>query len=168
MSAPAITYVTGDATDPQGPGLKLLIHICNDEGRWGMGFVVPLGNRWPAARDAYLRVAHSHEGKLPLGLVIPALVAPDLVVLNLVAQEGLRRRDGHGRPPIRYESLRECLHKVADRYADREATVHGPRLGAGLAGGNWREIEDILLEELVEKGFPVTIYDLPASAGATR
>lgn len=27
-----ITYTTGDATQPVGPGPKILVHVCNDRG----------------------------------------------------------------------------------------------------------------------------------------
>ncbi len=35
-----ITYLTGDATQPQSAGPKLIVHVCNDIGGWGRGFVV--------------------------------------------------------------------------------------------------------------------------------
>jgi hypothetical protein len=36
----AIEYTIGDATRPVGPRPKMLAHVCNDEGKWGKGFVV--------------------------------------------------------------------------------------------------------------------------------
>lgn len=41
-----ITYLKGDATAPQAKGVKLIVHVCNDLGGWGKGFVRPS----PAAR----------------------------------------------------------------------------------------------------------------------
>ncbi|MFJ9320094.1 macro domain-containing protein [Streptomyces globisporus] len=38
-----ITDVRGDATAPQGKGVKLILHVCNDLGGWGKGFVL---GRW--------------------------------------------------------------------------------------------------------------------------
>jgi hypothetical protein len=49
----ALNYVIGDATEPQGAGPKVLAHCCNDLGRWGAGFVVALGRRWPITKKAY-------------------------------------------------------------------------------------------------------------------
>jgi hypothetical protein len=46
-----ITYIVGDATDPQGQGKKMIVHVCNDIGAWGLGFVVPLGTKFPKAKD---------------------------------------------------------------------------------------------------------------------
>lgn len=42
-----ITYITGDATRPQDQGAKIIVHICNDIGGWGKGFVVAISRRWP-------------------------------------------------------------------------------------------------------------------------
>jgi len=36
-----------------------------------------------------------------------------------------------------------------------------PRIGAGLAGGDWDTIEAIITEELCAHDIPVTVYDLP-------
>ncbi len=41
-----------------------------------------------------------------------------------------------------------------------KASVHMPRIGAGLAGGDWREIEQIILDELAAHDLDITIYDL--------
>ena len=42
----AIRYVIGDATAPEGEGPKVIVHVCNDIGGWGRGFVVALSKRW--------------------------------------------------------------------------------------------------------------------------
>jgi hypothetical protein len=40
-----IAYHVGDATMPVGDGPKILVHICNNIGAWGRGFVVALSRR---------------------------------------------------------------------------------------------------------------------------
>jgi hypothetical protein len=35
-----------------------------------------------------------------------------------------------------------------------------PRIGCGLAGGDWNKIEAIINETLGEKGLDVTVYDI--------
>ena len=46
-----IVYVTGDATRPVGTGNKVLVHVCNDVGGWGRGFVMALSARWSAPEE---------------------------------------------------------------------------------------------------------------------
>ncbi len=48
----AITYLKGDATSPQANGVKLIVHVCNDRGGWGKGFVVAIPKRWPEPEEA--------------------------------------------------------------------------------------------------------------------
>jgi O-acetyl-ADP-ribose deacetylase (regulator of RNase III) len=46
---------------------------------------------------------------------------------------------------------------------EHSASIHMPRIGAGLAGGRWEDIACIIDAELVAHHVAVTVYDLPAS-----
>ena len=46
-----IAYTTGDATAPEGDGPKIIVHVCNDVGGWGRGFVMAISKRWPEPAD---------------------------------------------------------------------------------------------------------------------
>lgn len=151
-----INYVTGDATTPQGEGKKIICHICNDIGAWGAGFVLALSKKWRYPEDFY-RVRQEY----PLGDVDVLNVEEDISVANMIAQHGIER-DSKGNPPIRYDALKECLIKVNQIAMNIDAphkrvSLHMPRIGAGLAGGDWSVIEK-LIEENVR--VPVTVYDL--------
>jgi len=37
-----------------------------------------------------------------------------------------------------------------------------PRIGCGLAGGDWSRVEEIINEVLIEAGVEVYVYDLPS------
>jgi hypothetical protein len=52
------------------------------------------------------------------------------------------------------------LAKVAQKALELEASVHMPRIGCGLAGGEWSRIEPLIVNSLCEKGVDVTVYDL--------
>lgn len=47
---------------------------------------------------------------------------------------------------------------VANMVAQPEAEVHMPRIGAGLAGGDWNVIEELISKKLA--GVSVVVYDL--------
>jgi hypothetical protein len=36
-----------------------------------------------------------------------------------------------------------------------------PRIGCGLAGGRWEEVEPLVIAQLTDYGVPVRVYDLP-------
>jgi hypothetical protein len=88
------------------------------------------------------------------------VVEDNLWVANLIGQHDIRRRDGV--PPIRYEAVRQGLARVAAFAQEHNATIHMPRIGAGLAGGSWEIISAIIRDELTARGLPVSVYDLPA------
>lgn len=148
-----IQYVVGDATRPP-EALKpaVIVHVCNDQGRWGKGFVLAVSKRWSAPRQAYLRAFR--EGEARLGTVQFVKVEENLWVANMVAQKGL----GRGAQRIQYEHLETCLLEVARWIADRPMTVHMPRIGCGLGGGTWGMIEPFVDGLLAS---PTYVYDLP-------
>jgi O-acetyl-ADP-ribose deacetylase (regulator of RNase III) len=153
-----INYVKGDATQPQAKGNKIIAHVCNDLGGWGKGFVVAVSKRWQEPETAY-RAWHKERSKndFGLGAIQVVQVDPYIWVANMVAQRGMR--SGSNGPPIRYEAVRACLKKLAIKAKELGASIHMPRIGYGLAGGRWEEIEPIILDELVSQGIEATIYD---------
>lgn len=157
-----LKYVEGDATITRGGGHRLLIHICNDVGGWGRGFVLVLSKRWKKPEQEY-RVWYRSQGegrvKFQLGEIQTVEVQSDLAVVNMIAQHDIVTNNEV--PPIRYDALRSCLEKVAKEAKDRGSSVHCPRIGCGLAGGTWPEVEPLLTEYLINKGINVTVYDLP-------
>ncbi len=48
-----IQYLKGDATNPTGDNNKVIVHICNDLGKWGKGFVLAISKRWSKPEQVY-------------------------------------------------------------------------------------------------------------------
>lgn len=149
-----ITYVRGDATNPLGSGPKCIIHIVNDIGKWGRGFVMALSKKWPKTREEYLEWYHQGETFGP-EMVLYSEVTKDIRVAHMVAQHGIGT--GSKGPPIRYQWLESCLGTVGDEARMLGWTIHMPRIGTGLAQGNWCVIEPIIQEQL--RDVPVFVYD---------
>ena len=165
MGLAALQFVTGDATQPPGDGTRIIVHICNDIGGWGRGFVMALSRRWPEPEAAYRTWHAGRRADAPtfaLGEVLFVPVEPGIVVANLIGQHHIRSQSGQ--KPIRYDAVRSGLQKVADHAQTLDdpagVSVHMPRIGCGLAGGKWQEIEPIIRETLLRAGLPVTVYDL--------
>lgn len=176
-----ITYLVGDATDPQESREeqndekrrwkvtpKIIAHVCNDVGAWGAGFVLALSHRWPTAEKSY-RSWHKMDGgpmkqselvPFRLGRMKLVKVSNDVFVANMIAQRGIGTKAGV--PPIRYSALADCLAELRLHAKDLKATVHMPRIGCGLAGGEWNEVEQIINLELHD--VPVYVYDLPTGS----
>lgn len=148
-----INYVIGDATTPIGEGKKIICHICNDRGGWGAGFVLALSAKWNYPEDFYRA-----RQQYPLGHVdvLSVDVVDDIYVANMIAQHGTRP-DANDIPPIRYLALTDALYKVNTIANEMGATLHMPRIGCGLAGGDWRAVEAVIKKTVT---VDVTVYDL--------
>lgn len=80
----------------------------------------------------------------------------DVWVANIIGQDGYGRER---RKYVQYSALEYGFRTLAAHLDPTKHTIHAPRLGAGLAGGEWSEVEARIQRELVNKGFSVTIYD---------
>ncbi|MEZ6188704.1 MAG: macro domain-containing protein [Planctomycetota bacterium] len=136
----------------------MIVHVCNDRGAWGKGFVLALSQRWSAPEAAYRRW-HQDPGESPfeLGAVQFVEVEPALWVANLIGQHGIRSLQGV--PPVRYDAIHAGLERVAAFAREHAASVHLPRIGCGLAGGTWDRVEPLLEATLAARGVGVTVYD---------
>jgi hypothetical protein len=165
-----LKFVKGDATLPPDEGQpRIIAHICNDAGGWGAGFVLALSARDSAPETAYRLWFGGYSGpyvpSFPLGPGKVQLVpynetqAEGVYVANMIAQHGFTEP---GKPAIRYLWLATCLNKLSVIATNMRphASVHMPRIGCGLAGGKWGDVELLVRKFLVGHGIDVTVYDL--------
>lgn len=155
-----IDYVWGDATFPNGRGNKIILSISNSSGGWGRGFVLAISKRWKAPEAAYrewFKLKNESFAEFVLGAVRFVKVEPEIEVAIMLAQDGYSKP---GKPAVNYIAVRECLKEVYQRAKKIGASIHGPKIGAGLSGGDWNIISEIIKKELCDKGIDVTIYEL--------
>ena len=153
-----INYRIGDATDPVGPSeeKKLILHVCNNYGGWGRGFVLALSRRWQQPERTYRNKRHYVLGTIQ---IVP--VTDKICVVNMIAQEGdsLPKK-----PAIRYDALRSCLELVESGMhliQHVPQSIHMPRIGCGLGGGEWEKVKTIL-NEVFPPETNINVYDLRA------
>ncbi len=152
-------FYKGDATQPRGTERKILLQVVNDKARtWGPGFAAAVKKRWPSAEKQFTEWVMSRDRDFRLGGVHVVSLRDDLILASLVAQHGYGPSD---KPRLRYGALLESLRKVAEVAKQQSATIHMPRIGSGLAGGDWSIVEGILQETLGTAGLDLTVYDLP-------
>jgi O-acetyl-ADP-ribose deacetylase (regulator of RNase III) len=80
-----------------------------------------------------------------LGEIQTVQVEENIWVCNMIGQNKIKT-NSKGISPIRYEAVEKCLEKLSDQAKKLNAGIHMPRIGCGLAGGKWEEIEPLLKE----------------------
>ena len=160
-----IRIVTGDATKPISNGPVIIAHGCNDIGKWGKGFVVPLAEVYPEAKEQYLRW-HKEDSWVDKTMVPGAVqfvypTGTDVCIANMITQVGVKSQvlDDRLVRPIRYDAVQQCLEKVRVEAKKLKASVHMPKIGAGLAGGEWDVIYRIIEKVLMDVETTIYIYD---------
>lgn len=122
--------------------------------------MVALSRRWPEPERAYRSWYRSRASNgFGLGAVQLVECEPGLWVANLVGQHGVRRPGSKAPAPVRYEAIGQALAALGERAVALGASVHMPRIGCGLAGGEWLRIEPLIAAGLCEQGVDVTVYD---------
>lgn len=155
-----ITYLTGDVTKPQGDGPKLVAHIVNDAGGFGKGVSGQISKRWLEVERVY-RTSWSRRmqsgSAFRLGLVQIVPCTDQISVANMVAQRGYSKP---GKPACDLGALKTCLRTVCFYLKSHgTTTLHIPRLGCGLGGLAWSDVEPVIAQAL-SADMEIFVYDL--------
>ena len=146
---PNLNYIRGNVIDPILPEV-VICHVCNDIGRMGSGVAKAISDKWPIVKKEYLdwfsRPKYMNKKEPVLGEVDYIRVNDYIIVCNMIAQHSIISL-GESKP-IRYDALEKCLTDVYDFCKDMKLTLHMPKIGSGLARGDWTEIEKIILKTI--------------------
>lgn len=162
-----INYLTGDATNPiKKPAI--IAHVCNDIGAWGAGFVLAVSAKWKDPERQYKEWCHKKWPTFGLGCVqfipveVDSIGVTTITIANMIGQRGIKRKRGD--IPLRYDALKQALKDVYYNAQTKGCTVHMPRIGCGLAGGDWSEVEKIIEEVMTVETY---VYDFPVQSAVS-
>lgn len=155
-----IQYKTGDLLTASEP---VIVHGCNAQGVMGSGVAKLIRAKYPGAYDAY-EARHKTRG-LRLGEVIWADCSGHIVA-NAVTQEYYgrdgRRYADYDAIERAFTSLNEVALATHDYKGERTppppkiTAIAMPLIGAGLAGGSWKTISEII--ERCSRDFQPVVY----------
>lgn len=139
-----IEYIKGNAFDTPA---KYILHGCNAQGAMGSGFAAGVSALYPEARQAYID-RHAID-PLKMGEVIPVDCGKH-VILHGITQEF------YGRDPdvvyVSYDAVADVIRAVNEMVKLSPENIAPiprvalPKIGAGLANGDWAKIEQIIEE----------------------
>lgn len=130
----------------------ILAHGVNCRGAFGSGVAGRMAREHNRARDRYLH-KHLFAG-WKLGDV-QFVASNDKFIANCATQDDFGYK---GECLVDYKAIKECMYKVKDFAMENQLSIAIPKIGAGLAGGDWKIIESIL-EEVFDY-CDVTVYEL--------
>lgn len=145
-----IIYVKGDVTKAKE---DVIAHGVNCKGAMGSGVALALLKRWSAVREQYM-VKHQSEG-WRLGDIQFVEVSGGKVVANCATQKSYLPR---GKLHADYEAIQKVMDQLAFYCAYNNKTLAIPKIGAGLAGGDWKIIKKIINSSFPNR--PVYVYHL--------
>ncbi|MCB1711263.1 MAG: macro domain-containing protein [Candidatus Riesia sp.] len=158
-----LTLINGDALNPENFSAEFdnyVVHVCNNKGVWGAGFVLALSNFSPVPERAYASWAASKEYDLAVGEIQLVRVDPKTTVVNMV---GLDWNKPKSDPDFLYTGVEACLNNLADDLKEHRTQypvkILMPKIGTGIGGGSWNVLAPIVSKALrgVEE---VEVYSL--------
>lgn len=137
----------------------IIVHGCNCRGVMGAGIAKQIKIRYPIAYDIYID-EHRTKG-LYLGRITQVEVEPNKIIVNANTQQDY----GAHTCQVDYYAVEVAFRRVNElaKYilANRGIVldVCFPALGAGLGGGNWQIISEII-DRSVDDIFNKTLFIL--------
>jgi O-acetyl-ADP-ribose deacetylase (regulator of RNase III) len=149
-----INYIDGDLIKfAKEVKFDVIVHGCNCLSTMGAGIAPQMAKTFGC--DRFEMEAWGPTIK-KLGNIDYVTFDDGLTVVNAYTQYkyGSNHADGVA-IPFDYEAFTVCMRKINNVFAGKHIGM--PKIGAGLAGGNWNRIEHIIITEL--KDCQVTIVN---------
>jgi len=133
----------------------VIVHGCNCFNSMGAGIAKTVKKRFPEAYAADLKTIKGDKSKL--GRITYATVEYDdreLVIVNAYTQykywlKGVVMADN--------QAIKKAFRRIKKKFTGKRIGI--PKIGAGLAGGDWDEIRKIIDEVMQDEDVTVVIYD---------
>lgn len=118
----------------------IIVHGCNSCGYFNAGVAKAIREKYPQAYQDYMY--HYRRGNANLGNIIMTKISDDLYIVSGITQNEF------GRIPQRcyvsYEAIEQVFSQVNNTAIALNLSVNFPMIGAGLGGGDWNSIRNII------------------------
>jgi O-acetyl-ADP-ribose deacetylase (regulator of RNase III) len=138
----------------------IIVHGCNAQGKMRSGFAKQLRATYPKAYNDY-KQAYDF-GQVQVGRVVLSEVPPHcdkFVIANAITQQfyGTDKDVVY----VDYDAISTCFMKIS-RYAIQRgiSQLHFPKIGAGLANGDWDRILKII-QDAVDPSIELNLWIKP-------
>lgn len=128
----------------------VIVHGCNCMCTMGSGIAKSIRSNYPSAYEVDQKTIKGDRSKL--GTISVVTLENDKVIINAYTQYGY----GRDKVYVDYDAIRSCMREIKTKYAGKRIGL--PKIGAGLAGGDWGIVSGIIDEELEGEDVVVVVY----------
>jgi O-acetyl-ADP-ribose deacetylase (regulator of RNase III) len=147
-------HIAGDLIALAKAGhFDVIAHGCNCFNVMGAGLAAQIARHFPEAAAADARTAPGDPAKL--GTLSEALVVIGAHRLHVVNAYTQHHYAGDG-VLVDYAAVASCMAHLKRRHAGRRIGL--PQIGAGLAGGHWPTIEEIIRSALAGEDLTIVTF----------
>jgi O-acetyl-ADP-ribose deacetylase (regulator of RNase III) len=132
----------------------VIVHGVNCFGVFNAGIAKQIRQKYPEVCSDYLRIYKDYGGyrykgdRNLLGTIQICSVSNDLYFVNAFTQLNY---GNDGKKYVSYDAIDNAFAAIA-RAIDTDSNIHFPKIGCGLAGGEWSVVQSIIEHRL--KDFP--------------
>ena len=146
-------YIDGDIIKLAKEGnFDVIGHGCNCFLTMGAGLALKIKQTWPSVAMADACTKKGDKTKLGTFTFLDTFETNELTILNLYTQFGY---DSFV-PQVDYSAIRECMAGIKKRYSGKRIGL--PLIGAGLGGGDWNIISQIIEDELGDEDVTIVKF----------
>lgn len=149
-----LKYVKGDLFQVKH---GIIAHCVNCRGAFGGGVAGQVARLYPNVRDHYLKKYDKNGWNLgEVQFILLLNNDGEFIFANVAGQDDY----GTHQVQVDYEALEDGLATVFAFAQELNLPVAMPKIGCGLAGGDWEKVERIITSLLMEYDVEVTVYEL--------
>jgi len=155
-----LTYKKGDVLNS---GERIVVHGCNCKNTMGAGIAKQIRKQCPKAYAADQATLWGDKTKL--GTFTWATEVNDLIVFNAYTQYNYTRTE----VDVDYEALEKAIDSICQfvngesniwRLFPEHTIIAMPKIGCGLAGGDWKIVSEILERVSEKNNVEIRVYEL--------
>lgn len=127
----------------------VIVHGCNCMGFMGGGLAAQVAASYPEVEEADREFDLQRPGRSKAGTILPVDVE-DGTVVNAYTQV-------YAGPAAELGLIKSAMWKVRALYVHEDVRIGIPRIGCGIGGLRWEDVEPVMLEEF--DGLDVTLVE---------
>lgn len=131
---------------------QIIAHGCNCLGGYGAGIAKLMAVKYPQSKFEYINKFKTSGWKLG---DVQFVESNNKIIANCATQHSYGGGAKYGKVYVDYDAVKIVMEKLYKHSTENNLTIAIPKIGAGLAGGDWTKIEIIINDIFKDKEIAV-------------